>query len=260
MTLGRRIALVAFVAAISGLFSAPANAQTPDPEGPVLVYQNIEDGSVLDELPLLIQLCFADPINVKDLDKGGEFSFEVTQPDGIGLGHRDIFQPDGYGVAVQPGNPVGDNLNGEWTFRFRVTTPDAQHAAEGEINYTLDPQTGQPAPRVSPPACVASGGTATVSPPPGTGEPTPAVTGSTPTLTAAPSASPTPKADTPMPVITRGPEEREDGDGPDIVEIVLITFAVVGGLAVLAVIGYFVRRAIGYDPHRPGPGSDSGHH
>jgi hypothetical protein len=77
--------------------------------------------------------------------------------------------------------------------------------------------------------------------------------------TGTPAATPTTNADTPTPVITRGPEE-DDGDGPDISEIVLITLGVVGGLAVLAVVGYFVRRAIGYDPHRPGPGGDAGHH
>lgn len=231
-------------------------AQT-DPEGPVLVYQNINDGDVLDQPPLSIQLCFAEPINNKDLDKGGDFSFEVVQPDGITLGHRDIFQPDGYGVAVQPGGPVGDDLTGEWTFRYRVTTPDAARATEGEFTYTVDPN-GEPAPRVSPPACVPSGGTATASPDV-TAPPTnaPINTGTVPpSLTASPTAAP---ATSPTPIETREPGEVDEGDDPDIVKIALITLGVVGAVAALALIGYFVRRGIGFDWHKPGSGGDSHH-
>jgi hypothetical protein len=189
------LAAAALVAATS---AGSAMAQT-DPEGPVLVYQNINDGDVLDQLPLSIQLCFAAPINIKDLDKGGDFSFTVLQPDGIGLGHRDIFQPDGYGVAVQPGNPVGDDVTGEWTFRYRA---------------------GEPAPRVSPPACVASGGTATAAPDvtePPTNAPTNPGTVA-PSLTVVPTSA---AAGSPTPIETRGPEEVDDGDGPDVTTIVL---------------------------------------
>jgi hypothetical protein len=247
------LAAAALVAATS---AGSAMAQT-DPEGPVLVYQNINDGDVLDQLPLSIQLCFAAPINIKDLDKGGDFSFTVLQPDGIGLGHRDIFQPDGYGVAVQPGNPVGDDVTGEWTFRYRVTTPDAQHATEGEVHYTIDPA-GEPAPRVSPPACVASGGTATAAPDvtePPTNAPTNPGTVA-PSLTVVPTSA---AAGSPTPIETRGPDEVDDGDGPDVTTIVLITAGIVGGLALLALIGYAVRRRIGFDPHKPGSGGGDHH-
>lgn len=247
------LAAAALVAATS---AGSALAQT-DPEGPVLVYQNINDGDVIDQPPLSIQLCFAEPINNKDLDKGGDFSFEVIQPDGIGLGHRDIFQPDGYGVAVQPGGTVGDEITGEWTFRYRVTTPDAQYATEGEFTYTVDPN-GEPAPRVSPPACVLSGGTATAAPSV-TAPPTNAPTnpGSVaPSLTAAPTSA---AVSSPTPAETRGPEDVDEGDGPDVTTIALITAGIIGGLAGLALIGYFVRRGIGFDWHKPGSGG-SDHH
>lgn len=249
-----RRALVVLVAAAAVLLASPmgvATAQTQDPEAPVLVYSNISDGDVIDEIPLSIQLCFEEPVNNKDLDEGGDFLFEVKQPDGIGLGHRDIFQVDGYGVAVQPGNPVAEDTAGEWTFRYRVTTPDAQHSLEGEIKYTVDPA-GEPAPRVSPPACVPSGGTATASP---------AVTGTPGLPTTTPSGSggvggsnetpgSTLQPGSPSPVVTRGPEEEDDGDGPDILTIALITLGVTGGAAALALIGYFVRRGIGWDWHK----------
>lgn len=249
---------LAALALLAALQAGGAMAQTPDPEGPVLVYQNIKDGDVLDQPPLSIQLCFAEPINIKDLDKGGDFAFTVRGPDGIGLGHRDIFQPDGYGIAIQPGNPVGD-VEGEWTVTYRVTTPDAQHATEGTIKYTVDPN-GEPAPRVSPPACVASGGTATASPVPS--GPTP-----TGTVVLSVSASPSPRPGTatlqpasPTPAETRGPEAEDDGSDPDILKWALITVGITGGLALLTLIGYFVRRAVGYEPHKPRDGDDGGHH
>jgi methionine-rich copper-binding protein CopC len=256
-----RRALLALPVAAAAFFTlAPAGsgyAQT-DPQGPVLVYQNINDGDVLDQLPLLIQLCFAEPINIRDLPDGGDFDFHVIQPDGIGLGHRDIFQPDGWGVAVQPGNPIGET-KGEWTFRYRVTTPDGQHATTGEFKYTVDPDGGRPAPRVSPPACVPAGGTATASPPvtePPTNPPT--STGAAPSLTQAPTGT-GPVTSSPVPTRNPGAEDDEDDGGTDVTEIALITAGIVAVLAVLTLIGYFVRRAIGFDPHKPKPGGDDHH-
>jgi len=252
---------VALAVAACGLLALPiggAMAQTPDPEGPVVVYQNINDGDVLDQMPLSIQLCFAEPVNNKDLDKGGDFLFEVNQPDGTGLGHRDIFQVDGYGVAVQPGNPVGET-EGEWTFSYRVTTPDAEHATEGTFKYTVDPA-GEPAPRVSPPACVPTGGTATVSPPvtpPPTNATFVPVSGS-PAVTNA--ATPTSAPGTASPIVTRGPEEVDEGDGPDILTLALVTVGITGGAALVALIGYFVRRRVGFDPHKPKGDGGGDHH
>ena len=241
---------------LAALPVAGAMAQTPDAEGPVVVYQNIKDGDVLDQVPLSIQLCFAEPVNNKDLDKGGDFSFQVTQPDRVGLGHRDIFQVDGYGVAVQPGNPIGE-ATGEWTFTYRVTTPDAQHATTGTIKYTID-SNGEPAPSVSPPACVPTGGTATVSPPP-TSAPTNAATGSSvAAITSPPTPSP---AASRTPIVTRGPIEEEDGgDGPDILKLALITVGLAGGAAVLTLTGYVVRRRVGYEPHKPKSDGSDDHH
>ena len=50
----------------------------------------------------------------------------------------------------------------------------------------------------------------------------------------------------------------DDDDGPDILLLALITIAGVGGAAVLFTLGYFVRRRIGYDPHRPPEGDEGG--
>ncbi len=70
--------------------------------------------------------------------------------------------------------------------------------------------------------------------------------------TPVPPPSPTP-GETPPPV-TPSP----DDDGPDILLLALITIASVGGAAVLLTLGYFLRRRIGYEPHRPPEGDEGG--
>ena len=251
------------LALLAALPMAGAMAQTPDPEGPVLVYQNIKDGDTIDRAGFRIQLCFAEPVNIKDLDKGGDFAFQVTQPDGIGLGHRDVFQPDGYGVAVYPGNPVGETA-GEWTFNYRVTTPgrtacddghDQVHGRSGRGSRSRARRH-----RLALPLAARRRFRPVTAP-----SPTP-----TAPMSSARRASdrhertptPTLKPGSPTPIVTRGPvEEEDDDDGPDILKLALITVGVAGGAALLALIGYFVRRRVGYEPHKPKPGDgDGGHH
>jgi hypothetical protein len=157
-----RLPLV-LLAVFSALSSSSARAQSPsaDPQ-PQVVYQSPRDGDVLQQPAFVIQLCLASPLNIQDLDAGGDFTFSITEPDGIGLGHQDVFQPNGYGITVYPGNPVGE-IAGQWKFHFRVTSPDAQSPLEGDINYTVDPD-GDPVPQKTPPVCVESGGLATPAP------------------------------------------------------------------------------------------------
>jgi hypothetical protein len=52
--------------------------------------------------------------------------------------------------------------------------------------------------------------------------------------------------------------DADDDDGPDILLLALITIASVGGVAVLFTLGYFLRRRIGYEPHRPPEGDEGG--
>jgi hypothetical protein len=149
--------------ALSLAYPGPSTHAQPaaaDPQ-PQLVYQSPQEGAVLNQPPFAIQLCFASPINIKDLDKGGDFAFAVTEPDGIGLGSRDVFQSDGYGITVYAANPIGDPA-GHWLFHYRVTSPDAKAALEGDINYSVDPD-GSSAPQETPPPCTASGGPASTS-------------------------------------------------------------------------------------------------
>lgn len=50
--------------------------------------------------------------------------------------------------------------------------------------------------------------------------------------------------------------EPADNGGPDILLTVLITTGVIGGAAALATLLYLVRRAIGFDWHRPPEGDE----
>jgi hypothetical protein len=54
-------------------------------------------------------------------------------------------------------------------------------------------------------------------------------------------------------------QQGDSDDGPDIVELTLLTLAASGIAALIGLIGYLVRRGVGYDPHRPGP-DDEPHH
>ena len=53
-------------------------------------------------------------------------------------------------------------------------------------------------------------------------------------------------------------DEGGDGGGPDILLMALLTIAVAGGAAVVATLGYLLRRAIGFDLHRPPEGEEDG--
>jgi hypothetical protein len=258
------LVLLALVSALSA-----SSAHAADPQ-PVLVYQNPVEGEVIQQPAFGIQLCFASPVNIKDLDKGGDFAFTVTEPDGLGLGNRDVFQPDGYGITVYPGHPIGDT-NGQWKFHYRLTSPDAQSALEGDISYTVNPN-GSPIPQATPPACVALGGTATASPTPAPGATTPAAVSASPvpasgspSVSVTPTVSGSPVSTSDNPSVSATPTVSpiaagSGGSGPDILKYALLTIGAAGAAGVILLIGYFVRRRVGYDPHREKPGDGDDHH
>ena len=179
-----------------------------------------EDGAVLAEPPPIIQMCFASPVNIRDLDKGGDFRFRLLRPDGRGLGLRIVFQRDGLGVNILPGLPE-DPPRGQWTFEWRVTDPDTLEPAMGTIHYTVSP-TGSPVPELEEPLprCLSDGSPA----PPGS--------------TATPSPS-----DTPGPTPAEGEDDSDDDQ--DILLLALITTGAFLGAAVVGLGLYFVRRRSG---------------
>jgi methionine-rich copper-binding protein CopC len=188
-------------------------------EAPEVTYQFPPNDAVLQERPPAIQLCFREPIDVRDLDKGGDFRFTVRGADGMLLGHRAIFQPDGYGVVVQPGIP--SESQGAWTFEWRVRDRETEDPSDGAIRFTVE-----------------EGGDAVIpaDPPPCTSDTTPAA-----------EESPRSTGDSVEP---NGPT-LEDDDGPDVLLLALLTTGAAGAAGVIALIGYVVRQRTGFWLHRP---------
>jgi hypothetical protein len=212
---------------------------------PRLVYSSVEQGDAYEEPVFVFQLCFAEPIDTRDLQEGGTWAFSVREPDGRGLGHRAAFQGNGYGVTVYPGQPPGAP-EGEWTFTWRVTSPDGSQATEGEIKYSVNSATGEPVSREVPNSCIGEAGTVTPTP---VRETVPA------------SGTPTETPEKASPTAEPGGRPDDDDDEPDVLLLALLTIGAAGGAALIALVGYFVRRAIGYEPHRPmGEGDGHGNH
>lgn len=202
---------------------------------PEIIFQNPEEGDVLKEPPFVLQMCFKEPVNVNDLDKGGDFRFRLIQPDNKGLGMRIVFQPDGYGVAVYPGLPAsGEALEGEWTWDYRLTDrAEPTDAIEGEVHFEVNAAEGVDIVSETPPACLAQGGTPI------------------PTAPHAGTVTPTPGGES---------EEEDGGTDVDILRLALLTVGAAGAAAVLALIGYVVRKRIGYEPHAPQEGEGPPEH
>ena len=203
-------------------------ASTPEvhADEPEITFQYPKDGDVFLEPLLVIQVCFNEPIDVRDLPPGGEgeFSFDMDRPDGLGVGMRIVFQPNGYGVAVYPGI-VSENTEGQWALNFKVRDAESLDT----LNHTISWQ-------------VQSGGDPIVTP-------TPAVC---PT-TGDPPTTPIDDPDT-TPVPNDDPDvsgDLDDDSDVDVTKLVLLTLGAAGGAGVLLLIGFLIRRRVGFWLHRP---------
>lgn len=219
------------------LVFAPYIGQNPTStiaDEPEITFQNPEEGGVLKEPPFVLQMCFKEPVNVNDLDKGGDFSFRLIQPNNKGLGMRIVFQPDGYGVAIYPGLPTEEVPEGEWTWEYRLTDrAQPTDAIEGEVKFEVNSAEGSVIVSATPPVCLGRG--------------------TTPVPTA-PHASVTPTPE------NGGTTTEDGGDDVDILRLALLTIGAAGVAAVLALIGFVIRRRIGYEPHAPHEGEETPEH
>ncbi len=178
----------------------------------------------------------ADPPNGAELDEPPElvhlcfsqpvkfrdsdsFSFKFLTPDDRPMGMRIVFGLGGECVDIFPGLPAV-RPEGEYTFQWEVTAAEGTETGSGTVRYVVGETTTAPA-------------------------------------TPAPASGQTPVPVTP-PAGGAGTAAADDGDGPDILLLALITIASVGGAAVVVSLGYLLRRRIGYEPHRPPEGDDGG--
>jgi len=212
------------VAALALFF--PSNARADAPE---IVFQFPEDGDVLNEPPLVLQMCFMKPVDVRDLPPldEGDFAFSLTRPDNVALGMRIVFQPDGYGVAIYPGTAEAEPPEGEWVWTYRVVDRESGDPLDGEVRFIASAATGEEILQPTPPACLAEGATNQATAPSG--------------LTEAPT------------------EAARSGSGDDDPDALTLGLTAIGILAAAAVVGVaaflFHSRGRGGPPAAPG---DSG--
>lgn len=228
--------LLALLLAVAGAqWVSPAHAQVEpvDVEPP--------DGSSSD-VPPNVHICFPEPIL-------GDFEISYVLPDGSEAGVRVAFDPSGECLDIEPILPAGAT-GGEYTVEWRVTVEASGDQASGELTYDVGEEgVALPTPTPGPTPVPTATPAATATP-----GPTPAATQSpTAVGTPAPTETPTPAA-TPEPA----PGGTGDSGEPDILEVALWTAMAVAGVAVIGLPLYLVRRAVGFDWHRPAEESQDG--
>lgn len=222
----------------------PDEGQAQEGDPPEITLLSPGPDETITEPAFGIQMCFSAPVNILDQHLGGDFDFSLTPPETFPVGLRIVFQTDGYGLVVYPNNNDVETPEGEWLFTYRLTAPETLAVTEGEYTWTVDPS-GEELPQATPPDCLPSGETASA----GTDSTRNAsATGalSTPALSGSPGSD--------------GSIDEGDDDGPDILLLALLTIGAAAGVGVLALIGYFVRRGVGFEPHRPGSGDEPPEH
>jgi hypothetical protein len=100
---------------------------------PELTEADPVDGSVLEEPPEFLHLCFTEPVNIDDQ---GDWRFNVRSPQGSSLGLRIVFEPGGGCVDVYPGFPP-EPPEGIWNFEWLVHAQSDGSEASGVIRFQL---------------------------------------------------------------------------------------------------------------------------
>jgi hypothetical protein len=238
----RRLTNVGVAAAIVTLAATPvafgpAAANADEPE---ITSLYPADGAVLAEPPVLLQMCVAAPINTKDLPPidEGDYRMTIVRPDGSPAGYTLNFQSDGYGLTIRPNSEGAPE--GEWTWTYRVVDAESGDELEGEVTFVTSAADGEEPVEVSPDQCLAEGAED------GSSE-------SDPGSVDRPGAGSSAEDD---------PDTSEDqDDDPSVLEMALMTVAVASAAAVVGMLGYVLRKRVGYEPHASkGDDSPDDHH
>ncbi len=219
------LAAVVMALVLLGLDGTATHAKEPE-----ITFQFPLEGDVLKERPIVLQMCFKEPVLVLDLPPldEGDFKFSLVPPGNTGgLGMRIVFQPDGYGVAIYPGNPASDLAEGEWRWEYRVVDAASRDPLEGTVRFTTSAADGEEILQPTPPACLAEGATQQATVPPGGTE--------------------EPGTETPEKINMND----DNGDDLSVLELALITTGIAAAAAVVGVLAFFLRKRVGYEPHAP---------
>jgi hypothetical protein len=225
-------AAIAITLIFAAFASQEASPRSVSADEPVITYISLEDGDVFSEPLQVIQICFEEPIDVRDLPPRdeGEFEFDLVRPNGLNVGMRIVFQGNGYGVTIFPGIE-SEGIIGEWTFHFQVRDRESLDPISDTLNYEVG-EGGEPIITPTPQQCPSEG------------------------VTFAPTASPTAGPDgTPA----DGGSVDEDGDS-DALVMSLVVIGAAAGLGALLLLAYLFRRRIGWWLHNPEDEPDSGEH
>lgn len=223
--------VTALAIVVSAAFTLQTQTESAHADEPVITYMYPEEGQVFSESLRVIQICFEEPIDVRDLPPrdDGDFEFNLRRPSGFSTGMRIVFQANGYGVAVYPGFEDDDPI-GEWEFFFEVRDRDSLDPISRTVIYEIA-ETGDPIITPTPQMCPSDGSTV------------------------APSAQPTGGPDGTPSNGGGGPDE-DDGDS-DALLLSLLAIGAAGGAGVLLLLGYLFRRRIGWWLHDPKDEPDS---
>jgi hypothetical protein len=222
------------VACVLTFVALTLSADRARAEQPEITRQYPEEGAVLKEPALVLQMCFKNPVDVRDLPPldEGDFHFTLTRPDGRALGMRIVFQPDGYGVAIYPGTAETEPPEGEWTWDYRVVDRATDEALEGRVTYSVNAAEGEDILQPPPDACLAEGATNQATAP----------------VVTDPATSATP---------SNGNSNGDDDPGALTLALIAAGIAAAGLAA--AVVAFLIRRRPGSEPPAPsggGPGAD----
>ncbi len=211
---------LAFAVAVAVLALAGAvhhSAPITHAEQPEITYQWPQDGDIIKEPPVVLHMCFKNPVNVKDLPPldVGDFAFSLTRPDNVALGMRIVFQPDGYGVAIYPGTAETDPPEGEWVWTYHVVDAASGDPLDGTVRFTVNAENGADILPLDPPpaACLPDGATPVPTGP----------DGSTPTSAATPASS------------------SDDDDSTSALTLVLVAVGIAAAALVVGVMAFLFR-------------------
>lgn len=126
----RQTVMAVLVALATLLLYAYALSSPSAVAQPELIESNPADGEHVVEALEVLTLCFSEPVDSED---SSNWNFSVKMPDGMPMGLRIVFQPDGRCVDLHAGIPK-TAPQGTWTVEWLVRSLAGEEAS-GLIHF-----------------------------------------------------------------------------------------------------------------------------